>query len=76
VKELRVADKFSGAYRSCGQVSLRQEGLYFHGKIDGKKTDLFFPIEMLPTISTEFEHVRESKISALHHQGQGNRSRN
>jgi 1-acyl-sn-glycerol-3-phosphate acyltransferase/ribosomal protein S27AE len=56
VKELRVADKFYGAYRSCGcgQVSLRQEGLYFHGKVDGQMTDLFFPIERLPTISTEF----------------------
>ncbi|MDR3566003.1 MAG: lysophospholipid acyltransferase family protein [Negativicutes bacterium] len=56
VKELRVADKYCGAYRNCGcgQISLRKEGLYFHGKIDGQMTDLFFPIEILPTISTEF----------------------
>ncbi len=56
VKELRVADKFYGAFRSCGygQVSLRQEGLYFHGKVDGQMKDLFFPIAKMPTISTEF----------------------
>jgi 1-acyl-sn-glycerol-3-phosphate acyltransferase len=56
VKDLRVANKFYGSYRSCGcgQVSLRQEGLYFHGKVDGQMIDLFFPIERMPTISTEF----------------------
>lgn len=56
--DLRVADKSNGPFRSCGcgHVSLRREGLYFHGRIDGQATDLFFPIERLPTISTEFDH--------------------
>ncbi|WP_371379200.1 lysophospholipid acyltransferase family protein [Sporomusa aerivorans] len=58
VTELRVADKFYGSFRSCGcgYVSLRQEGLFFHGRVDGEAADLFFPIERLPTISTEFEY--------------------
>ncbi|VBB09796.1 phospholipid/glycerol acyltransferase [Lucifera butyrica] len=56
VKELRVADPFYGPYRRCGsgQVTLRPAGLYFHGSVDGQPTDLFFPIERLPAISTEF----------------------
>ena len=56
VKELRVADKFYGAYRSCGcgEINLKRQGLYFHGEVDGQITDLFFPSKMLPTISTEF----------------------
>jgi len=58
VTDLRVADKFYGSFRSCGcgYVSLCREGLYFHGRVDGQTTDLFFPIERLPTISTEFKH--------------------
>ena len=58
VTDLRVADKFYGSFRSCGcgYVSLCREGLYFHGQVDGQTTDLFFPIERLPTISTEFKH--------------------
>lgn len=57
VTELRVADKFYGSFRSCGRgyVSLRREGLYFHGRVDGQTTDLFFPIERIPTVSTEFK---------------------
>ncbi|HWQ71677.1 MAG TPA: lysophospholipid acyltransferase family protein [Desulfitobacteriaceae bacterium] len=58
VTELRIADKFYGVFRSCGCgiVSLQCEGLYFHGKVNGQITDLFFPIERMPTISTEFKH--------------------
>lgn len=58
VSELRVADKSNGAFRSCGYgyVSLCREGLYFYGWIDGRTAELFFPIERLPTISTEFQH--------------------
>lgn len=59
VKEIRVADPLYGPYRRCsnsGQVNLYQEGLYFHGKIDGQMRDLFFPIERLPTVSTEFNY--------------------
>lgn len=58
VKDLRVADKYYGAYRSCGRglMVLRREGLYFHGEVAGQMTDKFFPIEMVPTVSTEFGH--------------------
>lgn len=58
VKEIRVADKFDGAYRSCGHgyICLYPDGLYFHGVIDKQATDLFFPIERLATVSTEFGH--------------------
>lgn len=56
VKDLQVADKYSGAYRSCGygEMTVDQAGLHFHGLADGQETDLFFPCEMLPSISTEF----------------------
>jgi 1-acyl-sn-glycerol-3-phosphate acyltransferase len=58
VTELRIADKYTGAYRSCGcgKIDLKQQGLYFYGKVDGQIADLFFPIKMLPTISTEFSY--------------------
>lgn len=56
VKELFIADKFHGGYRSCGKghLCLRHEGIYFHGTVDGQWRDVFFPIGMLPSISTEF----------------------
>lgn len=56
VKELRVADKFYGPFRTCGSghISLRTDGLRFWGQIDHQDTELFFPISMIPTISTEF----------------------
>lgn len=58
VKELFVADKFHGAYHSCGQghLCLRREGIYLHGTVDGKSRDLFFPIGLLPSVSTEFSY--------------------
>lgn len=58
VKELRIADKFYGVYRSCGygQIILRREGMRFLGLVDGQKTELFFPIEMTPSVSTEFHY--------------------
>jgi 1-acyl-sn-glycerol-3-phosphate acyltransferase len=56
VADIQVADKFYGAYRSCGsgQVELTQEGLRFAGIIDGQSQELFFPIALLPSVSTEF----------------------
>lgn len=56
VKEIRVADKFAGSYRSCGYgyVCLYPDGLYFHGTVDNQPADLFFPIERTPSVSTEF----------------------
>ncbi len=56
VKGLRVADKYYGEYRSCGQgeMLLNHEGLYFYGQVDEQRTELFFPGETLPSVSTEF----------------------
>jgi len=58
VKELRVADRYCGSYRSCGRgrIVLRKEGLDFYGQVDRQTTKLFFPITMIPTISTEFQY--------------------
>ncbi len=58
VKDLRVADKYYGAYRSCGngEITLKKDGLYFLGKIDGQAAELFFPCELMPAISTEFKY--------------------
>jgi hypothetical protein len=56
VKELRVADKYRGGYRRCGhgELTLAQPGLTFCGEIDGRATELFFPIAHVSAISTEF----------------------
>jgi 1-acyl-sn-glycerol-3-phosphate acyltransferase len=58
VCELRTADKYYGTFRRCGYglLYLRHAGLYFHGQVDGQTTDLFFPIDRVPTISTEFKN--------------------
>lgn len=58
VKDLRVADKYYDAYRSCGQgeIVLKKDGLHFCGEVDGQLTELFFPSEMMPAISTEFRN--------------------
>ncbi|EGO64685.1 lysophospholipid acyltransferase family protein [Acetonema longum] len=57
VRDLQVADKYSGAYRSCGygEMTVNQEGLHFYGMIDGQAAELSFSCEMLPSISTEFK---------------------
>lgn len=57
VKDLRVADKYYGKYRSCGygKIVVNKDGMQFRGRVDGQMTELFFPGEMLPAISTEFK---------------------
>ncbi|BBB91872.1 MAG TPA: lysophospholipid acyltransferase family protein [Methylomusa anaerophila] len=56
VKDLRIADKYYGEYRSCGygEIILNKDGMRFWGPIDGRMTELFFPCETMPSISTEF----------------------
>jgi 1-acyl-sn-glycerol-3-phosphate acyltransferase len=58
VKDLRIADKYYGAYRSCGygEIFLRKDGMHFLGTVDGHTTELFFPIEIMPSVSTEFNN--------------------
>lgn len=56
VRELRVADKYNGPFRSCGrgEIVLDRQGLRFCGQVDGQYRELFFPSTVLPAISTEF----------------------
>jgi hypothetical protein len=58
VKDLRIADKYYGPYRSCGcgEMFLRKDGMHFRGKVDGQTTELFFPMEMMPSVSTEYNY--------------------
>jgi ribosomal protein S27AE len=58
VKDLRIADKYYGPYRSCGygEMFLRKDGIHFRGKVDGLTTELFFPMEMMPSVSTEYNY--------------------
>jgi 1-acyl-sn-glycerol-3-phosphate acyltransferase len=56
VTKLRIADGFTGPYREAGkgELFLNRKGLTFKGTVDSKPQELFFPLKVLASISSEF----------------------
>jgi 1-acyl-sn-glycerol-3-phosphate acyltransferase len=56
VTKLRVADAFTGPYRNSGhgELTLNQQGLTFKGIIDSKPSKMYFPLQVLSSISSDF----------------------
>lgn len=56
VKKLRIADAFTGSYRDAGkgQFYLNKNGLIFKGIVDSEPKEMFFPLNVIASISSEF----------------------
>ncbi|MCM0647520.1 1-acyl-sn-glycerol-3-phosphate acyltransferase [Clostridium swellfunianum] len=56
VVKLTRADAFTGPYRNAGHgtAALTNEGLTFNGIVDSKPQEMFFPMSVMYSISSEF----------------------
>lgn len=56
VRELRTADGFTGSFSGSGRgdIVLKREGLTFRGIVNDEPKEMFFPINVLSSISSEF----------------------
>lgn len=56
VTKLRIADAFTGPYRDAGkgEFLLNHQGLTFKGTVDSELKEMFFPLSILASISSEF----------------------
>jgi ribosomal protein S27AE len=56
VTKLQIADAFTGPYLDAGKGRLifNNEGLTFKGIVDSEPKEMFFPLQLLSSISSEF----------------------
>ncbi len=54
--KLRIADSFTGPYHDAGkgELLLNKEGLIYKGTVHSESKELFFPLHVLASISSEF----------------------